>query len=73
MVFSSDNCRMDGNLKHCYAELPSDDKMSGIKARSACPHGSHLATITSEEEIEFLYKLICKLFIHFVINSYILA
>ena len=68
MAFSSDNCRTDGNLKHCYAELPPDDKMSVIKARSSCPHGTHLATITSEEEIEFLYKLMCKLFLNFVVN-----
>ena len=65
VVVSNENCRMDANVLHCYAELPRDNKMTAIKAQSACPYGTHLATITSQEEISLLYELKCKLYIVF--------
>ena len=66
LIVSRENCRMDRNVLHCYAELPRDNTMSPLKAQSVCPYGSHLVTITSQEEISLLYELKCELYIVFL-------
>ena len=59
-VNNNENCRMDNGTLHCYFELSTYVKLSPKQARTACPAGSHLATITSREEIAFLFSLKCK-------------
>ena len=61
-IDSNTNCwRDNGGLQHCYYELPATYAgKSPIEARTACPAGSHLVTITSEDEAVFLFALKCK-------------
>ena len=53
------SCRMDGNNTHCYFELGTT-YFSPIEAWSMCPNGTHLTTITSQEELDFVFSLKCK-------------
>ena len=62
---SDSNCRIDGEIRHCYTELPLH-YTSAVLARSACPAGSHLVTITSKEELEFVFALKSKVKQHHV-------
>ena len=59
-VFKSfESCRMVGDVTHCYFEM-DNTFFSPVEAPYICPGGTHVTTITSQEELEFVFLLKCK-------------
>ena len=58
-VTSAQQCWISNGTQHCYFELPFDGK-TPLQARSACPVGSHLATVVSQEEDDFIQSIVTR-------------
>ena len=50
---------MVGDVTHCYFEM-DNTFFSPVEAPYICPGGTHVTTITSQEELEFVFLLKCK-------------
>ena len=57
---SDSTCRTVGDVRHCYTELPPH-YTSAVLARTACPAESHLVTITSRQELQFVFPIKSKI------------
>ena len=57
---SDSTCRTVGDVRHCYTELPRTPS-TAVLARTACPVGSHLVTITSRQELQYVFSIKSKI------------